>query len=375
MKRLLILLFVLFGLSPALLAAQEFEFLGVNSEMAEGYEVARVKAMAYSWDGRKFAVSVGMAKNHFTYVYTSAGRSVLLTKYSIDHLVFTKKDILIVMSGSRIEYFYPTDDGKYESGLLDVDEHTRYMNMYVDSARDELLTLIWAKIRIQPIVDRQKQVGVEPLEWIDLNKEKRKGLGLVGLSGISPDGRWLVCGTTSNEIIIVDIPKREVVWRGSKRHDSTLWDADFTPDCRWLATLGAEGVVLLWDTQKDDLLRNRPSDRLKLRYEGADMIFANNHSLVIVGGLKETPSQERSLRAGKINRIENAGRATVWNIESGVHKPLEFPTADWKQSRCVVRNPANGIVAVGTTDGRVFFFRPTPTSREQLVGASAHKSR
>jgi WD40 repeat protein/serine/threonine protein kinase len=82
------------------------------------------------------------------------------------------------------------------------------------------------------------------------------GLDSVSKIAVSSDGRWLALAGRGPHVLIKNIASGDVVAR--LPHDRPVLGLAFSPDNKWVATAGQDGMVRLWETQS---WQNRQSHR------------------------------------------------------------------------------------------------------------------
>lgn len=160
--------------------------------------------------------------------------------------------------------------------------------------------------------------------------------GKVNAIHFSPDGKHLVAATGTSGLlgvaILFDLESGGVVRRfGEESHHDILFDAEFSPDGKFLATAGYDRIIRLWEVETGKYLRNFPS------HNGAvyDLAFSPD------GKVLASVSGDFT---GKIWKVETGERLDTLNQPQAEQFRIDF-TPDGKF-----------IVAVGA-DNRIRLWR------------------
>jgi WD40 repeat protein len=94
---------------------------------------------------------------------------------------------------------------------------------------------------------------------------------------ISRDGSWVAGGITdSTQIFLVDVDQETTVARLIRGHTNDIYDSQWSPDGRYLATVSADQTLRIWST-------DTYTELYRLRYAGSvfSVVWFDNSTLII----------------------------------------------------------------------------------------------
>lgn len=148
------------------------------------------------------------------------------------------------------------------------------------------------------------------------------GAGKVNAIHFSGDGKQLIMATGISGIkgfaLVWSVATASVIREiGGDAHRDILFDAEFSPDGKWIATAGYDRVIRLWERNTGKLVRDIPG------HNGAvfDLAFSPDSRLLASASGDET---------GKIWRVDTGKRLDTLNQPSGEQFAITF-TPDGKE--------------------------------------------
>jgi WD40 repeat protein/serine/threonine protein kinase len=145
---------------------------------------------------------------------------------------------------------------------------------------------------------------------------------------LSPDGTQLATGQRDGTIELIDTKTGNRIEPSLLGHTGGIWDLEFGPNGRWLASAGADGVIRLWD------LASRQSTRLG---EIDDVVM----------GICFSPS------GATLASANGDGTVRLWDVSRGI--PIGEPLAKRTLAFKVIEftPDGRGLVA-GNNDGNIY---------------------
>jgi len=178
------------------------------------------------------------------------------------------------------------------------------------------------------------------------------GRGQVGelySASLSPDGAWLAVsgftapeGSNDHSVLLISLPEGRLV-RRLQGNTLPVQDVAFSPNGRWLAAGGTDGVLRIWETANWTLARVLPGHTMR------------------IDGMAWHPDSSRMVTASWDKTCR------FWSINDGTSIPIMAHGNH--RVFCVAYSPDGQTVATGGGDNWVKLWDPEGRLRSNLVGA------
>lgn len=178
------------------------------------------------------------------------------------------------------------------------------------------------------------------------------GRGWVGelySASLSPNGEWLAVsgftapeGTNDHSILLIALPEGRLV-RRLRGNTLPVQDIAFSPDGRWLAAGGTDGILRIWETSTWNQVKTLPGHAARI-----DSVAWSPDSTRLVTG-----AWDRTCR--------------FWSVADGTSIPVM--THGGRNVYCVAWSPDGLTVATGGGDNWVKLWEADGRFRSNLVGA------
>ena len=187
---------------------------------------------------------------------------------------------------------------------------------------------------------------------------------------LSPDGSRLATGQRNGTVELFDTATGDRIGPGLLGHSGGIWDVEFGPNGRWLASAGADGVIHLWDLDSRQLTRLGEIDDVVMSIcfspSGATLASANGDGTVRLWDVGRgipigEPLVKRTL-AFKVIEFTPDGQGLVagnndgnlygWALPSRepLFEPIRGP--DTSHLAKLVFSPNGSRMAATSTDGK-----------------------
>lgn len=96
----------------------------------------------------------------------------------------------------------------------------------------------------------------------ELIKEIKIDNSVVVSLSISPDGKYIVCGTLNNRIIIIETDTLKII-KELKGHERSISAVAYSPDNKLIVSCSNDGVIKIWDWKNEKCIKsfiNAPRD-------------------------------------------------------------------------------------------------------------------
>ena len=170
----------------------------------------------------------------------------------------------------------------------------------------------------------------------------------VNFINLSPDGRFLLTGYENKRFTILDLAKENSDEQSLTGHNDMVKAASWSDDGRYLATGGADSLILVWQITGSSL---DPKNRIRCKSAVTTVAFCGPDSLI---------------------SATTDGSVTLWNLPSSHGKEL-FSSPD-EHILCLAFDRKRGNLLAGASNGWIFFKDLSDTSRSILLGYSAHSA-
>ena len=187
---------------------------------------------------------------------------------------------------------------------------------------------------------------------------------------ISPDGSRLATGQRDGTVELIDTATGDRIGPSLLGHTGGIWDVEFGPNGRWLASAGADGVIRLWDLDSRQSTRLGEIDDVVMSIcfspSGATLASANGDGTVRLWDVGRgipigEPLAQRTL-AFKVIEFTPDGQGLVagnndgniygWSLPSRepLFEPIRGP--DTSHLAKLVFSPDGSRIAATSTDGK-----------------------
>ncbi len=193
---------------------------------------------------------------------------------------------------------------------------------------------------------QQEAILVWPVEDLAAQAEPVTRLpgheGAVRALTFSPDGRWLASVGADRRGQLYDVTDLSAAPLPLTSHEENIWRVAFSPDSRWLVTAGDDRTVRLWATADP----SAPPTLLR-GHEGriSDVAFSPDSRWLTTAG--------------------SDGTARLWSLHNPLAEPVIETTAR-HETRLTATHPTDGWLAASDDTGHIWLWSP-----QALTGTAA----
>ena len=191
---------------------------------------------------------------------------------------------------------------------------------------------------------------------------------------LSPDGTRLATGQRDGTVELFDTATGDRIGPSLLGHTGGIWDVEFGPNGRWLASAGADGIIRLWDLDSRQSIRLGGIDDVVMSIcfspSGATLASANGDGTVrlwdVGRGIPIGEPLARRTLAFKVIEFTPDGQGLVAGYNDGTiygwalpsREPLFEPIRDADTSHLLklVFSPDGSRIAATSTDGKAIVF-------------------
>ncbi len=183
----------------------------------------------------------------------------------------------------------------------------------------------------------------------------------------SPDGKWLASGGYDGVVRVWDADTGKLL-RECRGHTSHVWPVAFSPDGKLLASAGRDGTIRLWDPQTGQAVKVLQADpngvyKVVFTSDGKTLLSSGPDGLVRVWDV-EAGKERRSLRPGNavhglalsaddkyLAAANNLGDITLWDFATGEQIINKFPRRHTSGIDSLAFTPDGKVLATAGWDG------------------------